>query len=99
LNNKLNDERATSSLVPQKYEVMHQALLRKYSLTHLVPTRTKYDTYDTKYIVGCIYKKKMWKLLSSKMALNNGYKNQQEATNKSTLLPSGGVVIQYITTG
>jgi len=41
----------------------------------------------------------MWKLLSSKMALNNGYKNQQEATNKSTLLPSGGVVIQYITTG
>ena len=60
LNNKLNDERATSSLVPQKYEVMHQALLRKYSLTHLVPTRTKYDTYDTKYIVGCIYIKKKY---------------------------------------
>ena len=34
-----------------------------------------------------------------KTAPNNGYKNQQEPTNKNTLSLSGGVVNQYITTG
>jgi hypothetical protein len=48
---------------------------------------------------GSVLANTIWKLLSSKTAPNNGYKNQQEPTNKSTLSPSGGVVNQYITTG